>query len=64
MPRLAVSVRWQRERRDAHELGTARRDVAELAEHEVQVGLVVAVRTCPTGREHARHAVQRVHAQP
>jgi hypothetical protein len=63
MPRVAVGVRWQRQGGDAHELGSARRNVAELAEHELQVGLVVAVRARPAGREHAGHAVQRVHAQ-
>lgn len=63
VPRLAVAIGRQRERRDADELGAAGADVAELAKHEAQVGLIVAVPARPAGREHARHAVQRVHAQ-
>jgi hypothetical protein len=52
------------ERGDADEHGTALGHVGQLADQQVQVGLVVAVLARPAGRQHARHAVQRVHRQP
>ena len=39
------------------------RHVGHLRQHQVQVGLVVAVPAGPTGGQHAGHAAERVHAQ-
>jgi hypothetical protein len=39
------------------------RHVGHLRQHQVQVGLVVAVQAGPAGGQHAGHAAERVHAQ-
>ena len=38
--------------------------VADLGQHQLEVGLVVAVPAGPAGAEHARHAVERVDREP
>jgi len=39
------------------------RHIGHLRQHQVQVGLVVAVPAGPAGGQHAGHAAERVHAQ-